>query len=227
MASYPYTSTQSALTQTFEQFRKTFPPTVDASTLKRFSIAPANESYIINILRFLGFIDEDGKKVETAAGLFLHGDEKFKSDLEGVIRTSYSDLFTEHGDDAWGVSRDVLATWFRVKDKTSDLIGKRQANTFLTLASLAGHGEPVKPSKPSANGARSKPKASKEKATAGPRSSGSTVSQVTSSQTNPSSTSQNDRVGLTVRVEVNLPASGTPEVYDAIFASIRKNLIDQ
>ena len=34
------------------------------------------------------------------------------------------------------------------------------------------------------------------------------------------------RVGLTVRIEVNLPADGDEEVYDRIFRSIRKNLID-
>jgi hypothetical protein len=33
-------------------------------------------------------------------------------------------------------------------------------------------------------------------------------------------------VGLTVRVEVNLPANGDQETYDRIFRSIRENLID-
>ena len=32
--------------------------------------------------------------------------------------------------------------------------------------------------------------------------------------------------GLTVRVEVNLPADADQETYDKIFQSIRKNLID-
>jgi len=32
--------------------------------------------------------------------------------------------------------------------------------------------------------------------------------------------------GLTVRIEVNLPADGDQETYDNIFRSIRKNLID-
>jgi len=32
-------------------------------------------------------------------------------------------------------------------------------------------------------------------------------------------------VGLTVRIEVNLPASGDASTYDAIFASIRKHLM--
>jgi hypothetical protein len=33
------------------------------------------------------------------------------------------------------------------------------------------------------------------------------------------------QVGLTVRIEVNLPPSGDAATYDAIFASIRKHLM--
>jgi hypothetical protein len=38
--------------------------------------------------------------------------------------------------------------------------------------------------------------------------------------------STNAPFGLTVRVEVNLPADADQETYDKIFQSIRKNLID-
>ena len=37
--------------------------------------------------------------------------------------------------------KKAQTTWFRVTDKTSDLVGGRQAQSFLTLAALAGHGE--------------------------------------------------------------------------------------
>ena len=38
------------------QLLRSFPKTVDSETLKKLSIAPKNESYIINILRFIGAI---------------------------------------------------------------------------------------------------------------------------------------------------------------------------
>ena len=60
MPTYPYSSGQSAVIQTFAQLRKGFPSKVDAGYLQRFGIAPANESYIISILRFLGLIHEEG-----------------------------------------------------------------------------------------------------------------------------------------------------------------------
>ena len=40
---------------------------------------------------------------------------------------------------------------------------------------------------------------------------------------------QNDnrnQVGLTVRIEINLPAEGDQETYDRIFKSIRENLLN-
>ena len=226
MATYPYTSGQGALVKAFEQFRKVFPPTVDASTLKRFNIAPANESYIINIFRFLGLINDEGKKVDGVTDIFFHGEDDFKSGLEGLITTAYTDLFAEHGANAWDEGRDELTTWFRVKDRTSDLIGSRQASTFLTLAALSGHGEPFKPA-PTTK-AMMTPKAVKPKSSLPSKQDGAKAAETLAATPAPRQVPATDSaVGLTVRVEVNLPAAGTPEVYDAIFASIRKNLIDR
>lgn len=228
MATYPYTSGQGALVKAFEQFRKQFPPTLDASTLKRFNIAPANESYIINIFRFLGLIDDEGKKIDGATDIFFHGEDEFKVGLEGLVASAYADLFAEHGANAWDEGKDALTTWFRVKDKTSELIGGRQASTFLTLAALAGHGEPIKPASPKA--------ASPSKGTSKPQvksprpAKQDQPSKPDALATNPAPDyipATNESFGLSVRVEVNLPADGTPETYDAIFASIRKNLIDR
>lgn len=221
---YPYISGKSALQRAFDQFRKAFPPVIDASLLKRFGIAPANESYLINIFRFLGLIDEDGKKIDANTDFFFQSEDAFKAGLESRLSAAYADLFAERGDGAWDEDRDALATWFRVKDKTSDLIGSRQATTFLTLAAIAGHGELPNVSPSATKGSSSsKPKTpvkKQEASAANPR------------QPKPQDTSggggqKDSAFGLTVRVEVNLPAEGTAETYDAIFASIRKNLIDR
>jgi len=226
---YPYISGKSALQRAFEQFRKAFPPVIDASLLKRFGIAPANESYLINIFRFLGLIDEDGKKVDANTDFFFQGEEAFKAGLESRIAAAYADLFAERGKDAWDEDRDALATWFRVNDKTSDLIGSRQATTFLTLAAIAGHGELPKVSPSAAKGSSNSNSNSSSKSAAKRQQTTPTKLQEPQTQDIGGGRSgQGDSAfGLTVRVEVNLPAEGTAETYDAIFASIRKNLIDR
>lgn len=230
MATYPYTSVQGALVKSFEQFRKVFPPTVDASTLQRFNIAPANESYIINIFRFLDLIDDEGKKIDGVTDIFFHGEVEFKSGLEGLITTAYADLFAEHGANAWDEGKDGLTTWFRVKDKTSELIGGHQASTFLTLAALSGHGEPLKPAPTTkaTTKATTPPKTVKPKSPRPLKEDSAKTAETRVTTPTPQSVPATDSaVGLTVRVEVNLPAAGSPEVYDAIFASVRKNLIDR
>ena len=54
---------------------------------------------------------------------------------------AYSQVFDEMGDGALDASKGDLTHWFRASDKTSDVVGQRQASTFQTLAALAGHGD--------------------------------------------------------------------------------------
>jgi hypothetical protein len=226
---YPYISGQGGVVQAFSQLRKGFPSKVDASYLQRFNIAPANESYLISILRFLGLIDEDGNRVEDKTEYFFGNDDSFKSGLEGRLRMAYSQVFDEMGEQALDAPKEDLIHWFRASDKTSEVIGQRQASTFQTLAALAGHGD--LPAGRSGAG--------KKAATATP---GSAIKKTAAKKTTPNKPTENpadddrDRggmgggkngqdVGLTVRIEVNLPPGGDAETYDAIFASIRKHLM--
>lgn len=58
---YPYISSSGPVVKTVERFRKQFPGEVTAETLRKLGIAPKNESYVINILKFLNLIDEIGR----------------------------------------------------------------------------------------------------------------------------------------------------------------------
>jgi Family of unknown function (DUF5343) len=224
---YPYTSGQGAVAQTIAQRRKGFPPKVDAGYLQRFGIAPANESYIISILRFLDLIDEDGGQRDENVDFFFRDDEAFKPGLEKRLRDAYSQLFDEMGDDALTAERDALTNSFRAADKTSALVGQRQASTFQTLAALAGYGDvplsrAVSRAKKAESSAR-KPK-TKTRTTAN-AAADKTLSPQPSKRTPGSDAANGSDVGLTVRIEVNLPPGGDANTYDAIFASIKKHLM--
>lgn len=230
MPNYPYISGQGALVGAFTQLRKGFPAKVDAGYLQRFNIAPANESYVISILRFLGLIDEDGSKVEDNTHYFYGNDEAFKEGLENTLRTAYSQLFGEMGDAALEADKSNLAHWFRASDKTSDLVGNRQASTFQTLAALAGHGElsarataATKKSAAAPNGTAKKTTTKKAaKKAAEPPADGDGGAGGGDGKVK----LQNGQdVGLTVRIEVNLPPGGDADTYDSIFASIKKHLM--
>jgi Family of unknown function (DUF5343) len=222
---YPYVSGQAAIVQTFSQLRKGFPGKVDAGYLQRFKIAPANESYVISILRFLGLIDEDGNRVEDKTDYFFGNDDSFKSGLEDTLRRAYAHVFDEMGDGALAAPKRDLAHWFRSSDKTTEVVGQRQASTFQSLAALAGHGD-----LPAA-----RPGAAKKTAAATP---GPAAKKTIAKKTTPEKQVEKpggddgegggkngQDVGLTVRIEVNLPPGGDTDTYDAIFASIKKHLM--
>lgn len=225
---YPYISAQTSLVKAIEQFRKSFPSVVDSALLKRLKIAPGNESYLINILRFLGLIDEAGTKVDDAANAFYGSEEHFRTGFTDLVSKAYEPVFTELGSDAWNASRESLSHWFRMVDKTTELIGGRQAATFLTLAGVTGKGAPVEVKTPAKNGAKS---ASKSAAKKSASSSSGTAADVQSEPPVPSgqgtqtgASGENGLMGLSVRIEINVPAGATADEYDAMFASIRKHL---
>jgi hypothetical protein len=58
MASHPYISGAGNITQMIGFLRKNFPATVTSDTVKKLGLASKNESYVINVLQFLGLIDE-------------------------------------------------------------------------------------------------------------------------------------------------------------------------
>jgi hypothetical protein len=228
---YPYISGQGAIVQTFAQLRKGVPPKIDAGYLQRFKIAQANESYVISILRFLGLIDDEGNTVEGKTGFLYGGEESFRAGLEDTVKAAYAPLFGEMPD-ALEAQRDDLIHWFRTSDKTSAVVGLRQAGTFLTLAALAGRRE--LPAARTTNGAAKKtaaaPAGTAKKATVKKAATKEEASSTPPAEQRGPALHVNGKgnghdVGLTVRIEVNLPAGGDADTYDAIFASIKKHLM--
>lgn len=232
---HPYVSGSGAILQTVDQLRRAFPAQVSADTLKKYGIASSSESYIINILRFIGALDAESNKTDLASKIFSqHKDEDFQRELAKAVEDSYSDLFEHYGDGTWELEQDSLISYFRATDGTSAVIGRRQATTFQTLAALAGQADEsvLRVAKRSPDGAKkaaAKPaKAPKKPTSKGTPSAASKKQQPAKGAEvrTPSKETGASDVALTVRIEVNLPADGDQETYDRIFRSIRKNLLN-
>lgn len=228
---HPYTSGTAGVTKAVAHLRKSFPPVVTADTFKKLGIAPNNETYLINILRFLDIIDAEGKKNPNAGAVLVQHDEaEFQKGFAQIVETAYSALFELHGPNAWTLTTDQLISFFRNSDHTSDIVGRRQAGTFQVLAVLSGK----------LDGATQKTTTSKVKKAESGISKKDTKKSTTAKISGSSPQQQHPAVGgtgkggaagsgemaLTVRIEINLPPGGDKETYDNIFKSIRENLLN-
>lgn len=217
---HPYTTSRGGFVQVMSQFRQSFPAAVDAGTLKKLGFAPNNESYILNVLRFLGLLDDEGKKTAEAARVFnLHDDAEFHKAFAAAVKAAYKDLFELHQDAAWNLDADALIAFFRANDGTSAIVGRRQASTFQLLAAFSGYGDvPALKRSGDKSGKRAPAKkaSSNDSGTPGGK------------RKKPPVTPRGEptTVGLTVRIEVNLPADGDQATYDRIFKSIKENLLN-
>lgn len=225
---HPYVSGTGVLVQVFDHLKKSFPANLNSEVLKKLGFAPKNESYIINTVRFLKLIDDKGARTEKAQKAFtFHDTTSFQKAFSEIVKAAYSDLFSLHGDGAWSLGDPKLITFFRQTDQSSQLVGTRQAGTFKALAAYAGHADSGASQKVRTNKRDTKPSSSKQaksgsKGAAAPTSSSVQVNAGASAATD----SGNRNLGLTVRIEINLPATGDQETYDKIFKSIRENLLN-
>jgi hypothetical protein len=198
--------------------RRSFPQQVSSETLKKLGIAPLNETYVINTLRFINALDPDGKKTPQAGSVFSkHDDPDFQKGLAEMIEKAYADLFSLHGNNAWTLPTNQLISFFRGADHTSLVVGRRQAHTFQALSSLSGHGEPAT----LPGGATPSPRAERRRSPRGETKPDRDVEKAANNLKQ-----QSRDVGLTVRIEINLPAAADQETYDKIFKSIRANLLN-
>jgi len=222
---HPYVLSTLHLTQLINQLRNSFPQSlvVNAEMLQKLGIAPNNEGYVINTVRYVGIIDDSGKKTGLASTVFSkHEDSEFSQDFSKMVEKAYKDLFDLHADKSWTLDQNKVISFFRGADQTSKNVGYRQALTFQTLANLSGRLESI-----------SEKAASTPKSKNGHRKSSKPVSErreekikVDSIETKVKSGKGERDFGLTVRIEINLPAGADKETYDKIFQSLRENILN-
>jgi len=218
---YPYVTSPGPITSTIDRFKSTLPNSVTADTLKKLSLAPNNEATVIYLLKFLGLFDEEGNKTDIAENVLYKSGNEFEKEFSAIVKKSYADLFNDYGEDSWSLEKDKLINYFRVSDKSSELVGKRKAVTFQTLAGIAGKAD--LPEVRAGRGANKNP-SEKPSQPAGVKKKPIPVKKLVTLPAKPES--KTNPFGLSVRIEVNLPSGADKETYDNIFKSIRENLID-
>ncbi len=217
---HPYVNSVGPLVQLINHIRKSTPDTLNAAILKKLGLAPGNEGRLINTAQYLGIVDDQGKITDQASKVFsLHSDSDFQGQFGKMVRDAYAELFNLYKDGTWEANKDQLITFFRQSDQSTAIVGEKQANTFKAIAAIAGHG--------SIRGAKVRDKIANKKL--GFKSKNNPIGsepRVAAKAVLANSERTRD-VGLTVRIEVNLPSQGDQETYDRIFKSIKENLLNE
>ena len=218
-APHPYISGPDNIRKIIDQLRRKFPATVTTETIERFRIAPKSERYVINALRFINLIDNNGSKnAENAKAFLHHKEEDFQNAFGKIVKEAYNKLFEDRGDDAWQLGTEDLVTFFRQADAKSASTGRSQANVFQVFATLSGKREGSITQKQKTSTTTKKTNTTAKKVQ-------NPSKEIQSGEYEPSN-KITDNLSMNIRIEINLPPNAGRETYDDIFKSIRKNLIN-
>ena len=187
------------------------PSKVDAKWLASRGYTGQNDKYLIALLKNLGFIDQAGKP-EKRWHDHRHTGEEGRVRAAGVV-DAYSGFFELHAD-GQKRSEEEFKNWARIEDPSaSPTTIQRSWKTFGTLVGMADFDGAVGASAPpTPGGGGHADKAEKHTPTPPPAPAGLTVGGIG---------------GITLNIELQLPASADAQFFDDFFSSLRRNLIDE
>ncbi len=203
--SYPYMMAYGKIAQIFDKIRKAAEPTkFTHAFLKQLGFTSTNDRAVIPLLKKLGFLNEDSTPTpkykelrDTTAYRYILGDQ---------IKELYSDLYAidtnihEAGED------EIKGAISRVTGKDEAAIS-RFYNTYKTLTDIAEFEERPKKAEPLEGQAKEKQEVDKRK---------------------PEIKLSNPNIGspeFHYNIQIHLPATTDISVYNAIFKSIKENLL--
>lgn len=201
MSEIPYTNLPGKIPKYFEKIQEAgVPPKVDSPWLKQCGFTSGNDRYILQVLRFIGFVDD--AKSPTELWRKYKSPTDARSVLAQAIRTGYNDLFNLYPD-ANRKDRDVLYAFFSSKTGKAKNTVELMVTTFMNMCQLADfEAEAPKP-------APAEPVVSTPSALP-------TVSVVSGKGMFPE---------IHINIQLHLPPTSDPAVFDNLFKSMKKHLL--
>jgi hypothetical protein len=192
-----YTPTPQKVKEFFKTIQSLgIPPKIDREYLKTIGFRSSNDTYLIGVAKFLGFVDTAG--TPTAKWSDFKDRKKAPEVMADAIKTSYADLYSTFPD-AEKKSDDTLHNYFAAKAGAADSVARLMVRTFQNLCELADF-EPVSVEEHDIT-----PTGAVERK-AGELPPG--VKPVT----------------LNINIQLQLPATEDVTIYEALFSALKKNL---
>ena len=200
MSEIPYAVYVKKIPKYFEKIQEAgIPNTVNVKWLRQCGFSSGNDNYILKVLHFIGFVDSSKKPTELW--------ERYKSPIDAPavlaqgIKQGYHELF-EIYPDAFQKDRDSIYAFFSSKTGKAKSTVDLMVSTFLNLCKLADFGKTVAPTKtPTVTEAPEIPVLERTVSGKGLLSE------------------------IHINIQLQLPPATDPQVYDALFKSLKRNLL--
>ena len=200
---YPYTVANNKVSQILTKIRSAAKPAKFTNEfLKQLGFTSSNDRAIISILRGLGFLSVDGTPTEYYDRLKDNTDWQFV--LGERIQEMYKDLFSINTEIHKDSDAEIKGAISRITGKDDASVARYTA-TFKTLAGLAQFGASPR--------IRTKSKEEEKEAGAPPK--------------RPQVFDPTNGIEFSHNIQIQLPATTDISVYNAIFKSLRENLLDE
>jgi hypothetical protein len=200
---YPYIVAAVALKKFVNEIPNTgVPEKLSQAELVSRGFKSGNHRVLIPIMKFIKFIDDSGKPTENWVNFRDKGQSKRV--MASCLRVAYSDLFKMYPN-AQDKDTEALRNFFSTRVTAGQRVLESTVATFKALCELADFsGEQIEVLEPH-DGEEGRAKRGKE-----------VVAQLS-------------QPGLTINlnIQLTLPATENAEIYEKIFAAMKKNLIEQ
>lgn len=192
----------------FEKIRQgTAPEKFTAEHLRGLGFRSSNDRAVIGLLKDLGFLTPDG--TPTQRYLAYRDASKSRQVLGSALREAYADLF-HINENPTERDREAIEGKFKAVHNTTDRVAEEQARTFFALLKLADIELAPAIELPGQDGEK---EAREEEA----RPEGKPGKYLGSFDA---------FTGFRYNIEIHLPPTKDPDVYAAIFKSLKEHLID-
>jgi len=171
--------------------------------MKDLGFPSSTDRSMLKMLKFIGFIDQNGKPLEAYRKFLDH--TQSKKIIAEQLRTAYDDLFNANKS-AEKMSQNELKGWFRSKTGVGEAVAEKIASTFKTFAEMGDFSH----TKTHITDSTSELK--NEQSIPLPIHPGN-------QETNTST------IGLVYRFEIHLPDTQNIDTYRAIFKAIKEELM--
>lgn len=207
MAAYPYVTVPGHLQKFMKHIQKAgVPDKVTLKYLKQSGFTSSNDRKIRDVLKFIGFLD--GNYVPTDKWRHYRDKRKAGTVLARALKDGYSELYHTFSD-AHRKDNEALTNFFRAHTEVGERALSGMVSSFNALADLADfstldEGEPATPEVGLKAGEAGTPPAT----------------QVTTA-----TRSAGDGLTVNVNIEIGVPATDDPEVYEKFFEAMKKHLL--